>query len=108
MSKQFEFTLEQRLRLLTADEVFSLKDPNWLKYIQGDSRIERKATGMSARSLGEWFSMWANTPPHGGIIALGIANKGAIEGILATSQNHINDLERSEEHTSELQSLTNL
>jgi ATP-dependent DNA helicase RecG len=95
MSYQFELELESKLRLLTADEIYTLKDPAWLKMIQEDRRVERKSVGIHARDLASWFSMWANTAPHGGLIAIGISNNGDLEGILSASPKHVNDLERT-------------
>jgi ATP-dependent DNA helicase RecG len=93
--QQFELSFEARSRLLTVDEIYALKDASWLKLIREDRRVERKPVKIHSRSLSEWFSMWANTAPNGGIIAVGISDAGEIDGIHGTSVNHLNDLERT-------------
>jgi ATP-dependent DNA helicase RecG len=95
MAQQFELSLETQLRLLTADEIYSMAEPEHLKLIKEDRRIERKSVGIHSRDLATWFSMWANTAPHGGIIAIGVSNDGELEGVLESSQKHLNDLERT-------------
>jgi len=95
MHEQIELSFEARSRLLTVDEIYALKDASWLKLISEDRRVERKTVGIQGRGLADWFSMWANTAPHGGIIAIGISDTGEIDGILNTSVSHINDLERT-------------
>ena len=60
-----------------------------------DSRIERKNATYRAKELGDYFSMWANTPPEGGVILLGVENDGTIGGCMGTDASHINDLERA-------------
>ena len=96
MSEQLELGLESRMRLMTADEIYSLEDASWAGMIKEDARVERKLSAIHARELAIWFSMWANSPPHGGIIAIGVEDKNAhFEGILNQSVEHINDLERA-------------
>jgi hypothetical protein len=95
MVDQLELSLEARARLLTVDEIYSLADAAWLKILKEDRRVERKSSGIHARDLAQWFSMWANTAPHGGIVAIGVSDKGEIEGILSASVKHINEIERA-------------
>ena len=95
MVDQLELSLEARARLLTVDEIYSLADAAWLKILKEDRRVERKSPGIHARDLAQWFSMWANTAPHGGIIAIGVSDNGEIEGILSASVKHINEIERT-------------
>ena len=83
------------LRRLHPDEIYNLPVGEMIAAIREDRRIERKEPGISARSLSEWFSMWANTPPDGGIIAVGVKDSGAVCGVLAKSVDHLNDLERT-------------
>src|ERR1017187_8158468 len=95
MAYQLEIPLDSTLRLLTVDEIYRLQNGALLKAIKEDRRIERKPAGIHSDALALWFSMWANTPPHGGIIAIGISDVGEIEGILKSTQEHINKLERT-------------
>lgn len=60
-----------------------------------DQRIERKSASYNARALGDYFSMWANTPPFGGIVLVGVEDDGRITGCKKQSTSHINDLQRA-------------
>jgi ATP-dependent DNA helicase RecG len=93
--EQLILILEDRARLISADEIYSLEDKSWPKLIKEDHRVERKSCGIHARELSQWFSMWANTPPHGGLIAVGVGNSGVFDGILKCSVEHMNELERT-------------
>jgi ATP-dependent DNA helicase RecG len=62
---------------------------------QEDHRIERKSASYNARGLGDYFSMWANTAPDGGIILLGVENDGTITGCSSVDVSHVNDLQRA-------------
>jgi ATP-dependent DNA helicase RecG len=55
----------------------------------------RKPAGIHARALGDYYSIWANTVPHDGLIAVGIENDGTITGCSFLSPARLNDLERS-------------
>lgn len=94
--KQFELVFEPRkARVLTVDEIYENTTPEMLTIIKEDRRIERKPAGIHARELGEYFCMWANTASEGGIIAVGVSNKGELEGLSATSVESINELEKT-------------
>lgn len=95
MPQQLQLSLEARARLLTVDEIYSLADASWLRLLKEDRRVERKSPGIHARELAQWFSMWANTAPHGGIIAVGVADNGEMTGVLSASVSHLNNLERT-------------
>ena len=57
-------------QLLTPDEIYDRAE-QLIPLLQEDRRIERKPGGIHKEPLGEYFSMWANTSPDGGLIALG-------------------------------------
>jgi ATP-dependent DNA helicase RecG len=95
MPEQLEMSLEARCRLLTVDEIYRSEDSSWLRIIKEDSRVERKEAGIHAKALSVWFSMWANTPPHGGVIVIGISDNGDILGTLHQEVKHMNELERT-------------
>ena len=80
--------------VLTVEELWSMADDALLKIAEEDRRIERKPVGIHAWELAEYFSMWANTAAEGGLIAVGISNKGAFDGCLSMEIQHINRLER--------------
>jgi ATP-dependent DNA helicase RecG len=97
MSIQFElpFTTSP-LPLMSADEIFSQADIGLLRSLnQGkeDHRLERKPQGITAPVLGEYFSMWANTEPEGGLTILGIEKDSVYSGCAALSQKQLNNIE---------------
>lgn len=69
-------SLEQ---LMSPDEVFEQADEGLLRRMGEDRRIERKPASYSGSSLGEYVCMWANTPPDGGLIIVGMLNDGGFE-----------------------------
>ncbi len=81
--------------LLTAPEIYEKADVSLLGLLAEDRRIERKPVGIHADHLGVYFSMWANSPPDGGLIAIGIEDGGRVSGCLMAEQSHINDLEKA-------------
>src|SRR4051812_27659718 len=95
MPDQLELNLEAKLRLMTADEIYAATDPDWLRLIKEDLRIERKIAAIHARDLSIIFSQFANTPPHGGIIAIGVSDEGELDGILSQGTKQLNALERT-------------
>lgn len=92
---QLGFVFEGPLALLTVNEVYEKADQSLLERLKEDKRIERKPSGFHARALGDYFSMWANTQPEGGLVAIGVANDGTLLGCNSLSQTQINDLERT-------------
>lgn len=98
MTEQFEFEFHppnvQLPQLWTPDDIYQSLDAEIIKRFSEDSRIERKTCNIHARELGDYLSMWANTQPHGGLILLGIENKGGrISGCKSLSTPELNKLE---------------
>jgi ATP-dependent DNA helicase RecG len=94
--KQFKLPFESGFtRLLSVDDIYNSNSPDLFKILQEDRRIERKSAGVHAKALAEYIGMWANTAPNGGLIAVGLANDGKIEGTLGVGVEHINNLERT-------------
>jgi ATP-dependent DNA helicase RecG len=58
-----------------------------------DDRIEWKAAKYPARDMADYLSMWANTQPYGGIIAVGIEESGEITGCTTVGVAKIADLQ---------------
>lgn len=81
--------------LLTPDHIYGLADESLLRILSEDRRIERKSAQTDPRRLGDYFSMWANTPPAGGLIALGVEKDGTMGGCVRLSYNQLNDREKS-------------
>lgn len=72
---------EKILPLLTVDEIYDRASADLLKALgEEDRRFERKSASVSAEALGDYFSMWANTDPDGGIIVIGMEDNCQISG----------------------------
>jgi ATP-dependent DNA helicase RecG len=80
--------------LLTPDDIYSRAEA-LIDQLNEDRRIERKSTGYHAKELGEYFSMWANTSPAGGIIVWGMADDGSIQGCESIAIERINNMENA-------------
>jgi ATP-dependent DNA helicase RecG len=68
------------LELWHVDEIYRDATGELLEELYEDTRIERKPGGFHAESLAIYISMWANTGPDGGLIALGVEDDGTIVG----------------------------
>jgi ATP-dependent DNA helicase RecG len=86
---------KETLPLLTVNEIYEKADQPLLEALKEDRRLERKSAGVQSRSLGDYFSMFANTKPDGGVLVIGRENDGQMSGCSNASQNHLNDLERT-------------
>lgn len=83
------------LQLLSVDEIFETADESLLTTLKEDKRIERKPTKFAGDSLGEYFSMWANTAPDGGLIVSGQCNDGRFEGCKSLATETLNQREKT-------------
>jgi len=80
---------------LSPDEIFDqLNQANVHEFFE-DRRLERKPANIHPRELSEYFSMWANTLPDGGLIAVGISDEGFVTGLSSLGQQRINTLEKT-------------
>jgi ATP-dependent DNA helicase RecG len=82
-------------RVLSVDDIYDNVTPELLTMIKEDRRIERKPAGIHAKELGEYFCMWANTAPNGGLIAIGVSNDGKLQGLSSVSVGAVNALEKT-------------
>jgi ATP-dependent DNA helicase RecG len=62
------------LELLKPDDIYQDAE-RFALTVAEDRRIERKPPRFDAKSLGEYFSMWANTPPDGGLLVVGVGDR---------------------------------
>jgi len=85
---------QQLVGMLTPDDIYA-NAADLLVKLKEDRRIERKAPGMHADAMGDYFGMWANTSPHGGLIAFGMADGGEVVGCESLDTNVINRAENS-------------
>ena len=96
-TEQFSFDLTSAdtglIQLWTPDEVYDrLTSTNVRQFVE-DRRVERKGQSVQAKTLAEYLSMWSNTQPHGGLIIVGISDKGEIQGCKSLTQQNRNSLE---------------
>jgi ATP-dependent DNA helicase RecG len=91
----FDRSNEKPIRLWNADELFDGMSGTVAVDAEEDHRIERKSASYKARELGDYFSMWANTAPDGGIILIGVENDGGITGCSRVDVSQVNDLQRA-------------
>ena len=81
-------------QLMSPDEIFERADGALLRRLGEDRRIERKSSRFSGSSLAEYLCMWSNTPPDGGLIAIGILDDGRFEGCKGLPVESLNKLEK--------------
>lgn len=91
---QLSLRFEIPLALISPDELYQHAEA-YLELLKEDRRFERKSARTNPRSLGEYFSMWANTVPEGGLIAVGIEDKGTLQGCKSLSQSELNEREQA-------------
>jgi ATP-dependent DNA helicase RecG len=80
---------------MTVEEMYEGASVELFKLLKEDRRIERKPSGIHPRQLGDWFSMWANTNPDGGILVVGMEDDGTESGCAKLSQSDLNRLEKT-------------
>jgi ATP-dependent DNA helicase RecG len=87
------------LQTLTPDEIYDQADETLLREVVAkcheDSRLELKCNGIHAKELGEYFSMWANTAPSGGLLVVGVRDDHNWEGCSSVGTNQVNGLEKA-------------
>ena len=69
--------------LWTPDDIFGAAIKEGADSLLGfreDHRVEWKSARYSPKELADYFSMWANTQPYGGIIVIGVENDGTVSG----------------------------
>jgi hypothetical protein len=93
--EQLSLIFDGPLALLTIDEIYASASAELLVQLNEDRRIERKPPGYHPDALGEYFSMWANTSPEGGIIVVGQHDKGPLLGCSGLPQHDLNRLEKT-------------
>ena len=82
------------LGLVTVETIYGRADQHLLQTIAEDRRVERKPASVHADFLGEYFSMWANTP-GGGLIVVGLADDGGVLGCLTAGPQTLIRLEQA-------------
>jgi len=99
MQKSLDFDLAESGidSLSNPDEIFDACNEEILRkaFETEDSRLEKKSARTSPRTLGDYFCMWSNTPPCGGLLVVGISKDNIFEGCASLSQNQINEIEKT-------------
>jgi ATP-dependent DNA helicase RecG len=80
--------------LWTTDDIWTRMSAEILKRFKEDRRLERKNAQFPDSGLGQYMSMWANTP-GGGFIVVGQHDTGAFEGLKAHGTARLNSLEKA-------------
>jgi ATP-dependent DNA helicase RecG len=99
MSDHQQFTLpltppgDRPVQLLSPHEVFARAEATLLSRLIENSAVEKKNGKIRQTVLSEYFSMWANTGPDGGIILVGIENDGTKTGLVGSSDRQIAEIE---------------
>lgn len=91
--KQLELPWRKPTALLSVQELYEEADIKLLQSIHEDYRFERKPSTVQADFLGDYFSMFANTKPDGGLIAVGMEDDGKISGCENLQPKRINKIE---------------
>ena len=68
-------------------------DPAFIDRLVENSNVEKKSGRIGKAALAEYFSMWANTSPDGGLILVGVENDGSKAGLLALSDRQVAGIE---------------
>ena len=79
----------------TADDIYDNASGDVIRQFGEDQRIERKPARFDPRQLGDYFSIYANRPPHGGVIFVGVSDNGDIEGCAKLDKKRLDDLEQA-------------
>jgi hypothetical protein len=75
--EQLNIPFPRHYALLSPSEIYEAVDDSLLRKLAEDRRIERKSSRIQGKDLGDYFSMWANTVPDGGLIVVGMDNDGS-------------------------------
>lgn len=92
---QMVFNFDGPTALLTVEEIYEHASAELFRRLREDRRIERKPSGIHPPALSEYFSMWANTAPDGGLIVIGMEDDpaGSVSGCTDLSIQQLNRLE---------------
>lgn len=81
------------VQLLSPHEAFTLASEKLIDRLIENSSMEKKSGRSKPAVLAEYFSMWANTGPNGGLLIVGVENDGTKTGLLSLSPKQIAELE---------------
>jgi ATP-dependent DNA helicase RecG len=92
---QLSITFPKHFAVLSPDEIYAEISQALLAELAEDRRLERKSSGIHGKELGDYICMWANTIPDGGLIVIGMEDKGAFSGCHKLSAQQLNTLEKA-------------
>ena len=92
--EQIGLPFDVPVALITPDEIYNSAE-GLLGLVNENRFFDRKSCRIHPRALGESFSMWSNTVPDGGLIAVGIENDKSIGGCHALLSSELNSLEQA-------------
>ena len=95
MSVQLNLSFDKLYSILSPDDIYSSLNPELIDLFSEDRRLERKPAGTHARELGTYFAMWANTPPEGGLLLIGVEDNGTISGCKRLLDGELNEREKA-------------
>ncbi len=85
------------VELWTPDDILAAAKKDGTEFpsrFREDSRVEWKSAKYDPKDLADYFSMWANTQPHGGLIVVGVEKNGAISGCRRCGVERVSEFER--------------
>jgi len=74
----FEAYMPRDVKLMTANEIYSDIDILRPVDMKENPYVERKSVGIHQKDLGDYFSIFGNTPPDGGIVLIGVEDDGTV------------------------------
>lgn len=95
---QLAFSFEDKcedpiVQLMSAEEIYQSIDAETLSRFGEDNRVEFKVCGVHLQELSEYYSMFSNTSPAGGVILIGVNNAGEPTGCKALPPDKLNKLD---------------
>lgn len=81
----------------TPDDIYDAvsSDLNIIHRFAEDRRVERKSAKLTDRILAEYYTVYANKQPHGGVIFFGVEDDGTFSGCSKLSANQLDKIERA-------------
>jgi ATP-dependent DNA helicase RecG len=82
------------VQTMSASEIFDGLSVEQLGRFGEDRRVELKRASVHVDELAQYYSMFSNTSPDGGVLILGVENDGTPSGCLNLSRDQLNNLEK--------------
>ena len=96
-NRQYALPLTQpekrALSMMGPHEMFAAANELLVDRLIENAVLEKKSGRVKGTVLSEYFSMWANTPPFGGCIIVGVEDDGKKTGLVAVGSNQVTEIE---------------